>query len=69
MQESSSLIRLFEPYANIDKFEGVVPTAKGLVAVSCATLDGVKHYTLALPKGAKIESKLPENAGLEIKEY
>lgn len=60
---------LFAPSAALESFEGVVPTAKGLVAVRCQTRDGKKHFTLALPKNTAVETRLPENATLEVIEY
>lgn len=60
---------LFHPCENFESFEGVVPTPKGLVAVSCKSENGNKKYTLALPKDLAITVELPENAVLETLEY
>lgn len=60
---------LFAPYEKFESFNGVVPTAKGLVAVRCETVNGTRHYTLAIPRGAVVESKLHSGATLEIIEY
>lgn len=59
----------FEPYDGLESFEGVVPTAKGLVAVNCETVDGLKKYTLALPKNSVVKTVLPEKAVVDIIEY
>ena len=61
---------LFAPSGELESFEGVVPTAKGLVAVKCETMaDGTKKFTLALPKNTRFETELPQNAVLEVVEY
>ena len=61
---------LFAPSCELDSFEGVVPTAKGLVAVKCETLEGgKKKFTLVLPKNTAFETEIPENATIEIIEY
>lgn len=59
----------FEPYGGMDCFAGVVPTVKGLVAVSCRTVSGTKTFRIALPKGMKINPVLPQGAVLEMTEY
>ena len=59
----------FEPCRALDRFEGVVPTLKGLIAVNCKTEDGKKIYTLAIPKNTNLITKLPENSVLDIVEY
>jgi hypothetical protein len=60
---------LFEPCGKFDTFRGVVPTAKGLVAVKCETQNGVRYYTLAIPECAVVEYKLPIGANIEIRKY
>lgn len=61
---------LFAPSDAFDSFEGVVPTAKGLVAVKCKSIDGGrKNFTLVLPKNTKFEADLPENSNIEVIEY
>jgi hypothetical protein len=61
---------LFAPSCELDSFEGVVPTPKGLVAVKCETLEGgKKKFTLVLPKNTAFETDIPENATLEVVEY
>ncbi len=59
----------FGPCAAFDSFAGVVPTAQGLVAVRCETIDGIKHYTLCVPKGLSVQPVLPDGARLELVEY
>ncbi|MBE6595494.1 MAG: hypothetical protein E7644_06815 [Ruminococcaceae bacterium] len=60
---------LFAPVAELTEFECVVPTPKGYVAASCRTKEGALHYTLALPKGMALETKLPAGATLEKQYY
>ena len=61
---------LFAPSCDLNSFEGVVPTQKGLVAVKCENVEGGnKKYTLVLPKNTAYEAKLPEEAVLEVIEY
>jgi hypothetical protein len=61
---------LFAPSGELESFEGVVPTAKGLVAVNCeSTAEGEKKFTLILPKNMSFETKLPDNSALEVIEY
>lgn len=60
---------LFAPSDATESFEGVVPTAKGLVAVKCETENGKKKYTLMVPKNTQTKTKLPQNASLEVIEY
>lgn len=59
----------FEPYGGLEEYRGVVPTAKGLIAVKCTTVLGKKQYELAIPKGVGIETVLPDGAVLQIMEY
>lgn len=59
----------FEPYGGLERFEGVVPTAKGLVAVKCESVEGGKKYTLAIPRATKIKTVLPKGATVDIIEY
>lgn len=59
----------FEPYDGLETFAGVVPTARGLIAVKCITISGKKHYELAIPKGMQIRSELPGEAKIQIIEY
>ena len=61
---------LFAPSDALESFEGVVPTAKGLVAVKCESVGGSKKkFTLVLPKNTAFETDIPENATLEVVEY
>ena len=60
---------LFSPCAELDSFRGVVPTVKGLVAVTCETVDGKKQYKLTIPKDADVVINLPENATVTLNEY
>ncbi len=61
---------LFAPSGSFDSLEGVVPTAKGLVAVKCESVDGgKKKFTLVLPKNVEFEANLPENSDIEVIEY
>lgn len=61
---------LFAPCGAFESFEGVVPTAKGLVAVKCEKDDlNGKKFTLILPENTEYEARLPENASLEVIEY
>ena len=61
---------LFAPCGSFESFEGVVPTAKGLVAVRCKSdASGKQKFTVAMPKNTEIEVRLPENATIEITEY
>ena len=61
---------LFAPSNLFESFEGVVPTAKGLVAVKCESVDGgKKKFTIVVPKNIEIEAKIPEFATFEIIEY
>ena len=59
----------FEPYEGIETLAGVVPTARGLIAVKGTTVLGKKHYELAVPKGVRIHSILPKQATIQITEY
>lgn len=59
----------FEPQGNVGNLCGVVPTAKGLVAVKCTINSNEKQYELAIPKGIKLEAVLPEYASLNVIEY
>lgn len=59
----------FEPYQGLDSFVGVVPTARGLVAVKCTDVSGKKQYELVLPQGTEIETVLPKEAILLVTEY
>lgn len=59
----------FKPYDGIETYTGVVPTAKGLVAVKCTTVSGKKQYEIAIPKGIQLENELPEGATLNVTEY
>lgn len=59
----------FEPQGDVGAFGGVVPTARGLVAVRCSVNGGEKQYTLAVPKGVKLEAVLPKNASFMLIEY
>ncbi len=60
---------LFAPYDKLDYFTCVVPTAKGLMASKCQTVDDKKRYELCVPKGTKLELRLPEGATLTVIEY
>ena len=60
---------LFAPAGVLDRFAGVVPTVKGLIAVRCSTQNGKQHYTLALPEGAELETVLPDGAELTVLTY
>lgn len=60
---------VFQPYGGFDTFRGVVPTAKGLVAVRCDTVSGKKRYTLCAPASVKLETHIPECAELKILRY
>lgn len=56
---------LFRPSAQLDSFQGVVPTPRGEIAVSCRG----KNYTLAIPHGLLLKAELPEGTDLNIIEY
>jgi alpha-L-rhamnosidase len=56
---------LFRPSAQLDSFQGVVPTPRGEIAVSCRG----KDYTLAIPRGLLLKAELPEGTDLNIIEY
>ena len=60
---------LFQPSGNVDSFKGVVPTPHGEIAIRCETVDGKKHYTLAIPHGIPLKTQLPEHATLQVIEY
>lgn len=60
---------IFEPYDGFEYFNGVVPAKCGNIAVKCETVNGIKRYTLAMPKGTVVKNVLPDNAALEIIEY
>lgn len=57
---------LFEPCNQKLEFSGVVPTARGLVAVSCTIENEIKKYKLCVPQGMEVQTELPEGAELEI---
>ena len=57
---------VFEPYEGFDNFKGVIPTVKGLVAVKCETENGVRKFTLCVPKDMKVEVKISQNAKVQI---
>ena len=59
----------FEPYGGFDSFAGVVPTARGLVAVRCESTKNGKRYTVAVPSGLQISPILPDGAELSVIEY
>ena len=59
----------FEPYGGFEELKGVVPTAKGLVAVKGETISGKKRYTLCVPGTMEIEMVLPDGAEGEIVRY
>ena len=59
----------FEPCALVDNFAGVVPTARGLVAVRGEWVDGVRRYTLAVPADMPVHPVMPEDAVLHIVNY
>lgn len=59
----------FEPYDGLEEYSGVVPTAKGLIAVKCTTVSGKKQYELAVPEGTKLKQVLPKEASLIVTEY
>jgi hypothetical protein len=60
---------LFAPANNFDSFDGVIPSAKGLVAVSCETDGEKKTFTLTLPENIAFEAKLPRGAVLNVIKY
>lgn len=60
---------LFRPYGGFDSFRGVVPTAKGLVAVSCETVSGKKRYTLCVPDSVEVQTDISEDAECTILRY
>ena len=47
---------VFCPYEGFESFKGVVPTAKGLVAVKCETVSGKRKYVLCLPRDLELET-------------
>lgn len=59
----------FEPYDGFEAFKGVVPTAKGLVAVKCETVSEGKQYTLCVPAGVEVEIAVPAEAEVKIVRY
>lgn len=59
---------VFEPYEGFEQFRGAVPTAKGLVGVKCETENGIRKFTLCVPKGVKVEIKTSSNAKVEVVE-
>lgn len=59
----------FEPYAGFNSFTGVVPTARGLVAVRCERVSDKQVYSLAVPGGTVINAVLPDRAKLTVTEY
>ena len=60
---------LFAPSAELDEFECVVPTAKGLVASNCRIVKGKKVFSLALPGDVALETKIPDGCDVEIIRY
>ncbi len=56
---------LFRPCGEVSEWKGVVPTPRGEIAARC---QGGK-YTVALPKGVKLNADLPEGADLKVIEY
>ena len=60
---------LFAPCGECKNARGVVPTVKGPVGVRSEVKDGVWQYTIALPEGLELETRLPEGAGLIVKRY
>lgn len=59
----------FQPYGGFDTFRGVVPTAKGLVAIKCETVSGKRRYTLCVPASMKTEPIIPDEAELIVLRY
>lgn len=57
---------VFEPYEGFDNFKGVIPTVKGLVAVKCETENGVRKFTLCVPKDMKVDVKTSQKAKVQI---
>ena len=60
---------LFAPHGQLDRVKGVVPTAKGLIAVSGNVVDGNCHYTLTVPDGLNVVTQLPKGVTVEIVTY
>lgn len=60
---------LFAPQGDVAWVKGVVPTAKGLVAVNGKAVNGQQHYTLTVPQGIAVETRLPSGATVQIVEY
>ena len=56
---------LFAPHGDLGTVKGVVPTAKGLIAV----VGNNKQYTVTVPKGVAIVAELPQDATVNIVEY
>lgn len=60
---------LFKPYNGFEEFRGVVPNAKGLVAVKCETVAGRKRYTLCVPADMELEIAVAEQDEVKILRY
>jgi len=57
---------VFEPkLCGLDYARGVVPTKDGFIAAKCEN----GKYSLAVPKGTKVEVKVPDGAEVEVTEY
>lgn len=56
---------LFDPSRALDCYCGVVPTAKGVIAIRKEK----EKYTLSIPKGLKLSARLNPQEQLEITEY
>jgi len=60
---------VFAPYTGMKSFKGVVPTCRGLIAVSCTTENGKRAYTLAIPKGMEMDIQIPKEDTVTIRQY
>lgn len=60
---------LFAPSGAVKNFSAVVPTKKGLTAVTCRTENGTQCYTLCLPEGVEVIPELPAGAKMETVRY
>lgn len=64
----------FRPHVcDLDWFSGVVPTSKGLIAITYKKetegTEVVNKFTLAVPDGIELVCNLPENSTVDIKKY
>ncbi len=60
---------LFAPCGECEDIRGVVPTVKGPVGVRGEKKGDVWQYTIALPEGLEMDTKLPDGAELIVKRY